>query len=157
MHWYRDRDFPEVKRPRFNEPAEILAVVPDTQDLDRIIKAHNDEMDFLLEDIVVRKEQYLEQLEFAADLEASLVDKRRLTRELDKALFGADAAIQASLCDLIEPARKLRVELDRYKRALKDIVNEQILGGNPIGERTKYENPLSISLRNIALEALVEE
>jgi len=41
--------------------------------------------------------------------EEVLADKRRLTRELDVAMHGEEgAAKQANLCDLIEPARKLR-------------------------------------------------
>lgn len=44
-----------------------------------------------------------------ADYEEVLADKRRLTRDLDLAMHGEDgAAKQASLCDLIEPARRLR-------------------------------------------------
>lgn len=54
-----------------------------------------------------------------ADYEAALADKRRLTRELDVAMHGeAGAAQQASLCDLIEPARRLREENDRLREAL---------------------------------------
>jgi hypothetical protein len=45
------------------------------------------------------------------DLKEVLEDKRRLTRELDVAMHGKEgAAKQASLCDLIEPARRLRKE-----------------------------------------------
>ena len=45
-----------------------------------------------------------------------LEDKRRLARELDIALHGEEgAAKQASLCDLIVPAQRLREERDRYK------------------------------------------
>lgn len=42
-----------------------------------------------------------------------LADKRRLTRALDVAMHGEEgAAKQASLCDLIEPARRLRASKD---------------------------------------------
>ena len=48
-----------------------------------------------------------------ADYEQALTDKRRLTREIDVAMHGVDgAAKQASLCDLIEPAKRLRSERD---------------------------------------------
>ena len=44
-------------------------------------------------------------------------DKRRLTRELDVAICGKEgAAEQASLCDLIEPARNLRQDRDFWKK-----------------------------------------
>lgn len=44
-----------------------------------------------------------------ADYEEVLADHRRLVRLLDVALHGeGNAAPQASLCDLIEPARRLR-------------------------------------------------
>lgn len=46
-------------------------------------------------------------------------DYRRLTRELDAAISGeAGAAKQASLCDLISPARDLRAERDALQRKL---------------------------------------
>jgi hypothetical protein len=61
------------------------------------------------------------------DLEEVLVDKRRLTRDLDVALHGEDgAAQQASLCDLIEPAKELRAQV----RALE-------------GERIQVQNSLT--------------
>lgn len=50
------------------------------------------------------------------DYEEVLADKRRLVRELDAALHGEDgAAKQASLCDLIKPARDLRQERDELR------------------------------------------
>ena len=53
------------------------------------------------------------------NLKEVLEDTRRLARELDVALHGEnDAAKQASLCDLIVPAQRLREERDRYKTAL---------------------------------------
>ena len=45
----------------------------------------------------------------------ALEDGRRLTREMDIALHGDGAAQQASLCDLVEPARQLRAELAKWK------------------------------------------
>jgi len=36
-HWYRDRDFPEIKVSN----SDILAVVPDPQQLQRLIDHHN--------------------------------------------------------------------------------------------------------------------
>lgn len=49
MSWYKDRDFPELKRDVHNEPSEILAVIPNPKELDAVIKAHNDEVLALLE------------------------------------------------------------------------------------------------------------
>lgn len=42
MIWFKDRDFPEVKRSVLGEPSEILAHVPDPKQLERIIEVHND-------------------------------------------------------------------------------------------------------------------
>lgn len=54
-----------------------------------------------------------------ADLNEVLADKRRLTRELDVAMHGEEgAAKQASLCDLIEPARRLRAEVERLRKEI---------------------------------------
>jgi hypothetical protein len=48
-----------------------------------------------------------------ADYEEVLADKRRLVRDLDCALHGeGNTAKQASLCDLIEPARALKTRAD---------------------------------------------
>ena len=44
MSWYKDRDFPELKRDVHNESSEILAIIPDPKQLDAVIKAHNDEI-----------------------------------------------------------------------------------------------------------------
>ncbi len=50
-----------------------------------------------------------------AELEEVLADKRRLTRELDVAMNGEEgAAKQASLCDLIGPAKRLRSLATRW-------------------------------------------
>jgi rubrerythrin len=47
------------------------------------------------------------------DLQEALDDKHRLARELDAAMHGErGAAAQASLCDLIEPAKRLREKLE---------------------------------------------
>jgi hypothetical protein len=52
-----------------------------------------------------------------ADYQEVLTDKQRLTRELDIALHGEEgAAKQASLCDLIQPARQLRANIDLLER-----------------------------------------
>lgn len=54
-----------------------------------------------------------------ADYEAVLADHRRLVRELDVALSGeADAAKQASLCDLIAQAKQLRTVADQIDTTL---------------------------------------
>src|SRR5882672_3668203 len=47
--------------------------------------------------------------EYDEVLRAYAQDKRRLARELDVAMHGEEGAVkQASLCDLIEPARDIR-------------------------------------------------
>lgn len=54
-----------------------------------------------------------------SDYEEVLADKRRLTRELDVAMHGEDgAAKQASMCDLIEPAKNLRTRAEKAEAAL---------------------------------------
>lgn len=48
--------------------------------------------------------------------EGVLEDKVRLTRELDVAMHGEEgAAKQASLCDLIEPAKRMRETIERLR------------------------------------------
>lgn len=61
---------------------------------------------------------YVDELE---GYKESLEDKQRLTKELDVALFGDDAAEQASLCDLIGPAEKLRKELKDAKSEIHEL------------------------------------
>lgn len=56
-----------------------------------------------------------------------LLDKRRLTRELDVALFGHGAAKQASLCDLIGPAKEFRDEHSRLREALDRLVKSEVV------------------------------
>lgn len=61
-----------------------------------------------------------------ADYEKVLADKRRLTREIDAALNGKNAAKQASLCDILAQIKRegiksgqsqaLRVALDEFKQ-----------------------------------------
>jgi hypothetical protein len=54
-------------------------------------------------------------------------DKRRLTRLLDEAISGeGNAAQQASLCDLVEQARRLREERDDLQASLAWLVNAVI-------------------------------
>ena len=62
MSWYKDRDFPELKREREGEPNEILAVIPDPKHLDAVIKAHNDEMDEILKLAETWKKSYGEEV-----------------------------------------------------------------------------------------------
>jgi hypothetical protein len=59
----------------------------------------------------------------AKDYEAVLADKRRLTRELDVAMHGeAGAAKQASLCDLIPMAKRMRTERAQLLAALAHVL-----------------------------------
>lgn len=59
----------------------------------------------------------------AADYEEVLADHRRLVRELDVAMHGtAGAAKQASLCDLIEPARKMALRNHALENALAHLL-----------------------------------
>ena len=58
-----------------------------------------------------------------ADYEEALADYRHLVRELDVAMHGEErAATQASLCDLIEPARMMREENERMREAIEYVV-----------------------------------
>lgn len=71
------------------------------------------EQELTIKDLLAEVERLKGQV---ADLEEVLADKRRLTRELDVALSGeAGAAPQASLCDLIPIAMKMRELLDRSR------------------------------------------
>ena len=55
-----------------------------------------------------------------ADYEEVLAGHRKLVRDLDVAMHGEEgAAKQASLCDLIGPARKMREQIDDLWWALE--------------------------------------
>jgi hypothetical protein len=58
MSWYKDRDFPELKRDLCYEPSEILAIIPDPKQLDRVIEVHNEEILELLRNAEDWKEAY---------------------------------------------------------------------------------------------------
>ena len=47
MSWYKDRDFPEIKRPIAGGPADIVGIVESRESLDKIIKTHNEEVEAL--------------------------------------------------------------------------------------------------------------
>lgn len=58
-------------------------------------------------------------------IEEILSDQRRLARELDVALFGQDgSAKQASMCDIVSAAKKMRAELSAFKEASEKILKE---------------------------------
>jgi hypothetical protein len=68
----------------------------------------------------ILRQAFEEREQHISDLEEVLADTRRLTRELDIALVGEEnAAEQASLCDLICSAEKLRKELNEVKKELE--------------------------------------
>lgn len=50
-----------------------------------------------------------------AELERVLADSNRLAAEIGQALDGAGAATAPSLCDLVEPVRKLRMQHDMLR------------------------------------------
>ncbi|MGC0054572.1 hypothetical protein ACNSPG_16165 [Brucella pituitosa] len=61
-----------------------------------------------------------------ADYEEVIADKRRLTRLLDVAMHGEEgAAKQASLCDLIEPAKQLRADNAALTARVKELENSR--------------------------------
>ncbi len=85
-----------------------------------------------------------------ADLNEALADKRRLTRELDVAMHGEEgAAKQASLCDLIEPAKKLRAEVGR----LTDVAIDYVTKLGKAQGRLDVEQQMVESLRRSLAEA----
>lgn len=57
-----------------------------------------------------------------ADYEAVLADHRRLVREIDVIMFGDGAAKQASLCDMVNPIRKLVSEYTLLKQKYDNIL-----------------------------------
>lgn len=74
-------------------------------------------LEFFPRTMMTDEDVMLSQLGRIRDLEEVLADKRRLTRELDVALSGPEgAAQQASLCDLIPIAKKMREELARLEK-----------------------------------------
>ena len=80
---------------RYNVPTETLLAIPTMMQVIR------------------------EQKQLINDYEEVLEDKRCLAREIDVALHGEkDAAIQASLCDLVSPARELKAKCDEQDSLL---------------------------------------
>lgn len=66
------------------------------------------------------------------DYEDANNDKNRLVREIDVILCGKDAAIQASLCDLVNPIRELK---NNNKELLDCIHNLMAVIDSPVGRR----------------------
>jgi hypothetical protein len=82
-------------------------------------------------DVIAALKRQLADALAVADYEEVLADHRRLAREIDVALHGEDgAAKQASLCDLVPLARRLREERDTL--AARDLAAEQ---GEPVAWR----------------------
>ena len=75
-----------------------------------------------------------------------------VAREFIKKGEGCFAGINVPLDSLGE----LLEERDRFKKALQDIIEEPVINGN-LEPVTKYENPLTAALRNIAVEVLENE
>ena len=48
MSWYKDRDFPELKRERDNDSNEFLAIIHDPKQIEAVINAHNEELNEIL-------------------------------------------------------------------------------------------------------------
>ncbi len=105
-----------------------------------------------------------------ADYKAVLDDKRRLIRELDVALHGEEgAAEQASLCDLIAPAEKLRAEVTRLERVLEKELLAGLQMQVQLNSATKVVDNLSrhglltqikldnVNIENDALRAVLEK
>ena len=86
-----------------------------------------------------------------ADYEQALESKRKNTRDLDIAMHGEDgAAQQASLCDLIEPARRMRAriaELETETLRLISIAKCKMMESS--GDRKRIA---SLEARNAELE-----
>lgn len=84
-------------------------------------------------------------------------DKKRLVREIDVILCGKDAAIQASLCDLVNPIRELKEKHDQLVKnqkayleairvnnlALKEIYE---FFGNSFNDETKKDTEMIIEV-----------
>ena len=97
--------------------------------------------DFVLENDRLREQN--------ADYEEVLADKRRLTRELDIAMHGEDgAAQQASLCDLIEPANRLRAQNEELIDLIKGMDAEGDIDATTIA---------SLRAQNAELRAALKE
>jgi hypothetical protein len=76
-------------------------------------------MTYLAEQIVMLVRRAEKAEAEVAGCKEVIADMHRLTRELDVALHGEEgAARQASLCDLITPARNLRAEVERLRAVI---------------------------------------
>ena len=91
-----------------------------------------------------------------AGYEEVLADKRRLTRLLDVAMHGEDgAAKQASLCDLIEPAKRMRADNAALTARVKELeqINAVLMGDDEDKPRyTTKRLKLEITRATEALE-----
>lgn len=59
------------------------------------------------------------------DYEEMYEDHKRLVRELDRAVFGKEAAKQASLCDLVGPIKKkIEEAVEALRELLADVTSE---------------------------------
>lgn len=58
--WYKDRNFPEIKAPSRepNKPNEIVAVLTFTDACDRLIKEHNDAIEYYENKLKELKESF---------------------------------------------------------------------------------------------------
>jgi Ni,Fe-hydrogenase maturation factor len=83
MSWYKDRDFPELKREVQGEPGEILAVIPDPKQLDAVVKAHNDEMDEILKLAETWKKGYSDEVH---RLKIKVTNLEQTVKELEQEL-----------------------------------------------------------------------
>jgi hypothetical protein len=85
MSWYKDRDFPELKRDVQNEPSEILAVIPNPKELDLVIKAHNDEVLELLNLAEEWRDSYNKE---TRRLKIEIIQLKQIIEDLESELMG---------------------------------------------------------------------
>lgn len=83
MSWYKDRSFPELKRETDNGPNEILATIPNVADIERVINAHNEELNEILKLAEDWKKAYNDE---TTRLKIKLVEAEQIKESLEKEL-----------------------------------------------------------------------
>jgi predicted nuclease with TOPRIM domain len=83
MNWYKDRDFPELKREIQGEPSEILAIIPNHEHLDAVVKAHNEEIEEILRLAEIWKKGYEDE---TMRLKRKIIELEQIVESLEEEL-----------------------------------------------------------------------
>jgi predicted nuclease with TOPRIM domain len=83
MNWYKDRDFPELKREIQGNPSEILAIITNHEHLDAVVKAHNEEIEEILHLAEIWKKGYEDETK---RLKRKIIELEQIVESLEEEL-----------------------------------------------------------------------